>query len=857
MGATQEYVEDLLEQQRKARLEAANVQQYDHDKSARIFGVTAVTKLPEEVVAADLEGLEKKLAASEFNYEDYTDQINGAPAFNRFVAENPYHLSVLQRDHKNLSSMERAYRRMSLGWQSGWAMTEIAEIRDRQLTNFENPDREADKARLNQLSQLVEGGMFGADAWYSKVLVGTAQQVPIQAWLLGESWDEALIGAGTGAAIGAGIGVGAGGVGALPGAIVGAKVGLGRGFLVGRTEAAFRLERGLAYDQYLGMGLNEEEARWAASAVGGVNAALESIGLGALTKRIPGFRNIQNDAVGAMINSVLRKPTMRQAIGRATLMYGEGVATELVTEVLQEATLIVAGEMLKANERERGNLDPAMASMESDEFWDQIGDIAAHTLYGVALIGGIGPTANFMRDGNRAWKAEKYGAALDVMGDAAEKSETRKSAPTKYEEFVKKLAGDGNKIIIEARRFIDYFQEQGMDADEVAKSVGVTNLGDAEVSGLDIEIPADQYLAKIAPSPHHKGLKADLKESSDGMSENEAQLYRQNAVKTLKEIQELAASADPEQAAIDSKMVEQIKEKLIEAGTSPEAADFQAQIMVGLPNLARRAGRDPEQFARERFGGIVSTTNAQMRADKEDVDLFVDPFLDRIRAGDMPAQRDIFGPSIVDRIKASGGLASDSELEARDMKLNFRGLIKDGGRTLDDIAETLHEEGYIAVRDPNMVLDALDREAGGDLVFGNQFNIDTGQQELLGQLEQLSQILDQNGIDIADMTNAEVRTALANLDTFYQTDETIEDDEYAKLAKAAFAAAEHDPAMLARLELMIPRIAPIQEFGDITFTDDVTIDGKPGTRTRAANREFEMAKKRKNLLEKLRECLGG
>jgi hypothetical protein len=304
-------------------------------------------------------------------------------------------------------------------------------------------------------------------------------------------------------------------------------------------------------------------------------------------------------------------------------------------------------------------------------------------------------------------------------------------------------------------------------------------------------------------------------------------------------------------------MVEQIKEKLIEAGTSPEAADFQAQIMVGLPNLARRAGRDPEQFARERFGGIVSTTNAQMRADKEDVDLFVDPFLDRIRAGDMPAQRDIFGPSIVDRIKASGGLASDSELEARDMKLNFRGLIKDGGRTLDDIAETLHEEGYIAVRDPNMVLDALDREAGGDLVFGNQFNIDTGQQELLGQLEQLSQILDQNGIDIADMTNAEVRTALANLDTFYQTDETIEDDEYAKLAKAAFAAAEHDPAMLARLELMIPRIAPIQEFGDITFTDDVTIDGKPGTRTRAANREFEMAKKRKNLLEKLRECLGG
>ena len=100
MGATQEYVEDLLEKQRKQRLEYANVQQYDYDKSARIFGVTAVTKLPQEVVAADLEGLEKKLAASEFDYDQYTDQINGAPVFNRFVSENLYHLSVMQCGHK-------------------------------------------------------------------------------------------------------------------------------------------------------------------------------------------------------------------------------------------------------------------------------------------------------------------------------------------------------------------------------------------------------------------------------------------------------------------------------------------------------------------------------------------------------------------------------------------------------------------------------------------------------------------------------------------------------------------------------------------------------------------------------------
>jgi len=865
MGATKEYVEDLLEKQRRARLEASNRQQHDPEKSAQIFGVQAVTNLPAEVVAADLPNLLKKVKADEFNYDDYTDRINGAPAFNRFVAENPFHLSVLERDHAELTRLERTYRQMSLSWQSGWAMTEIAEIRDRQLTNFENPDNEADKARLEQLSQLTEGGMFGADSWYAKVLTGTAQQVPIQAWLLGESLDEVAIGTGVGAAYGAATGAAAGGVGALPGAATGALYGAGRGLMVGRTEAAFRLERGLAYDEYLGMGLNEEEARWAATAVGGVNAALESIGAGALTKRIPGFDRIMNDKVGGVINSVLTKPTMKQAVARASLQYGEGVATELVTEVLQESTLIAAGELLKANERGRGNLDPSMEAMtvgvpftkSSGEFWDRVGDIAAHTLYSTVLIGGVGPTSSFIRDAGRANKAEKYGAALDVLGDAAEKSETRKNAPTTYEAFVDKVAGDGKKILIEARRFIDYFQEQGMDADQVAQSVGVENLGDAEVNGLDIEIPAGQYLAKIAPSPHHNGLKADIKEGPDSMSQNEAQIYRQNIKLTLKEIQDLAASEDPEQARIDSELIEKVKTRLVETGTSPEAADFQAQIMVGIPNLARRAGKDPQQFFNERFGGIVATTNAQMRADKEDFSPFVDPYLDKIRAGDLPSQREIFGPSLIEAMRARGGIAMDAEIDARDLKKMTRGLVRDGGDTLDGAAEIAHEQGYIAERDPQLLLDALEAEAGGDPVFGSAFDVKQDQQELLSRLEELSNILDQNGIDIADMTNAEVRAAMEELDTYHQDDTKIDTETLGDLGDFVFLSAEHDPQMLARAAAMLPHIAPIQEFGDIQFTDPVTVKGKPMLHTRSANQEFRRATMRKTLLEKLKDCLGG
>ena len=840
----------------------------DYDRAARIFAVEARTKLPYEVVDADLDNLEKKVKASEFNYEIYTDRINGAPAFNRFVAENPYHLSVLERDHKELSRLERSYRQMSLSWQSGWAMTEIAEIRTRQLADYDNPDNEKDKAKLDQLHQLLEGGMFGADTWYAKVLAGTAQQVPIMAWLTGEALDEMAVGAGVGAARGAFLGSAAGGVGALPGAITGAVTGIGFGARAGFGEAAFRLERGLAYDEYIGMGLDEEKARWASAAVGGVNAALEMIGFGALTKRIPGVNKILNDRTGAVINSMLNKPTMRQAVARVTLKYGEGVATELVTEVAQEATLIVGREWLKRQAREAGDTSPEMEAIAgtgglvdiftSGDFWDQAGDIAAHTLYGVALIGAVGPGASFIRDSANIRTAEGRLAAFQAMGDAAEKSETRKNAPTKYAEFVEKLTGKSGKILVEARRFIDYFQEQGMDADEVAQSIGVKNLSEAEANGHDIEIPAGQYLAKIAPTEHHRGLERDLKNAPDQMSANEAQTVKEAMVKEITEMQDLAAKENPQQAREDAELHTKLKERLIEGGTSPEAAEYQAMIMVGIPNLARRAGiTDIEKFQEERFGGIMFTTNAQMRADKEDVDLFIDPYLDRIRAGDLPSQKSIFGPNMVERIRASGGLAPDSELDARDVKLSFRGLIRKGGDTLDGIAEILHDEGFIAERDPELVLEALDRMAAGEDVFGNQFTVNEQQRELLTVLEQLAETLDRNAIDINDMSNAQVRAALKELETFYQSDDKLDTSELDSLTKLLFAAAEHDPQMMAKAMELLPEINPIQEFGDVKFSDDVTIRGKPAVHTRAANVEFERAQNRKNVLKKLKDCAGG
>ena len=193
------------------------------------------------------------------------------------------------------------------------------------------------------------------------------------------------------------------------------------------------------------------------------------------------------------------------------------------------------------------------------------------------------------------------------------------------------------------------------------------------------------------------------------------------------------------------------------------------------------------------------------------------------------------------------------------MAKQFRGLIREGGRTLDDIAEVLHEQGYIAQRDPDLVLEDLDRVVGGVEIFGKQFTIREDQRELLGALEQLERDLEMAKIDITDMTNQNVRDALNAIETYYQTDEPIDTTELDELTTLAIESPTHDQQILIRNRALLPKIAPEQDFGDVTFTKDYTLAGtkQQAAAPRTFNKEFEIASERKNTLKALKDCLGG
>ena len=147
----------------------------------------------------------------------------------------------------------------------------------------------------------------------------------------------------------------------------------------------------------------------------------------------------------------------------------------------------------------------------------------------------------------------------------------------------------------------------------------------------------------------------------------------------------------------------------------------------------------------------------------------------------------------------------------------------------------------------------------GEEVFGTSYTINEEKRELLGTLEQLERDLDEAGIDIDEMTNAEVRKALNEIETYYQTDEFKGTSKLNNLVREVMASAEHDPQMMARAMQMLPEFKVTQDFGDVSIVveEGVDTEGRPVKVTRKANRAFELAQKRKNMLKALKDCLGG
>lgn len=837
--------------------QAPQVAPVDIDRSARIFYVQAKTKLPSDVIDADLDNLYDQVKRNEFDYNNYTDERNGSPIFNEWAASDPYHAAVVERDRRNLSLIERQTDALGRGWDRGDAMFELSRISNRRRAG---DVREGDEEILKDLRDLVQADDFGLEGWAS-ILVETGAQANIQLEILEESMGLAASGAAIGAATSS-----VGGVTAL----AGAGVGFGVGWRVGAFESGRRLEQGLAYDQYVEMGASEEDAKRVSGYVGVANGALEMVGINAVVKFFPGAKRIQGKMGSYLVERMFAKPTVAGAHRMLLARYGEVMGTEIFTEVLQESITMWGSESLKENMRAAGDIRPETEAMTREDWFDELAVIIEKTVKGTLLLGAMGPGASYIGDIRRARQARGNGAFFKSIGEAAEKTEMRQDtrlAP-KFKEYLQKQAEKGpvKEVRFDVDTWVEYWDGQGQNAEEVSKALGV-DLAVLQETGGDVVIDLETFGEKLAHTDHfNKNLWKDAKLNTDDMTYREAANFLANPEEHVERLKADLGEVFGEEISADfDRIVEDISGQLVAAGKYDKtAAEQQARLWASVFTTQalrnKSAGLTPWQLYEDRFGGVRMDVR-DTAASPGYFNMEIDPLLDRIRANDIPTQRQIFGDSLVDFVVKAGGLIDDGgELSSRDWTNKLRvGLISSQGDTLDGMAELAHEQGYLPTRDPDLLVEMLERELDDQtLVFsGRQTQSQAALQTLTEDMIQLEGYLESEGINIREMTNQEIREALDKRVTFQQTDDQTLSD-LTELIIATIGNPKLGEAFasdLARLEAMIPRISEEQDFGDLTFADRVRYKGRPGTRHRKAQKEFDVEVKKRNALKKLMDCM--
>jgi hypothetical protein len=187
--------------------------------------------------------------------------------------------------------------------------------------------------------------------------------------------------------------------------------------------------------------------------------------------------------------------------------------------------------------------------------------------------------------------------------EAANASELKTRSPQTFEDAIGAIAGSGPSLRIPVEEFNNYFAGQKIDPQAAAEGLGSTNYAEAHLSGGDVEVPKDAYLAKLDQS-HQMGLFPHIVDPQSDLTPTQWEQGRQELTEweanggTAKLQEDLAATqqetaASPEYVALK----EELRGRYVAAGETPEVAETLATTQANVyTNLAREASLKPSEL---------------------------------------------------------------------------------------------------------------------------------------------------------------------------------------------------------------------------------------------------------------------
>lgn len=359
------------------------------------------------------------------------------------------------------------------------------------------------------------------------------------------------------------------------------------GFISGSSAAVMRMERGMAYDEYValmeerGLPLDLEGAAKASMRAGFINGVIEAPAELLWTMLAPGMLGLfgfvsEKQAAKAAVGQLFTRVAVRRAVGRWALNLGGEVAEE----ALQRASTVIGREQTikgAGGVADFGTIYPEMVSEAAG---------AIQSFWLLTLPQAMG---DFSGNMNAVRRARQNVDAFKRYGAVVQGIKLAEAAPEKLAELVKSTvaeSGHPDTVFAEMKAFETHFQSAGLNVAEIAGQV----TGDAKAwekakaAGAEyLEIPFDRFTSQIAGTDHLEALADDIKLDLEGHTGHEADALEKDGDRLLKEAEAQAADEKNRGAASLLHLVyETMIERLEGAGFDTRAAEYQAKMYVSV-----------------------------------------------------------------------------------------------------------------------------------------------------------------------------------------------------------------------------------------------------------------------------------
>lgn len=476
------------------------------------------------------------------------------------------------------------------------------------------------------------------------------------------------------------------------------------------------------------------------------------------------------EAAGATPEQTDAAVLMGASITALTERYGldallNRVPPQIKNQVLSRLTDIAVGGGIEAAQEA---VEGVLHNLTAKAVFDPNAPIFEGIEREAAAAGGAGAIARAVLGaiipGRQVSFADQDRAAAEQIANVAQQSKLATRSPEKLEELVSAIKQQtGSEFAyVDPAAFRTLYQSDQEAAQAAAELTGSpTTYFEAAISNTKLAVPMEKYVARIAANKNAQSIVDHVTFTPDGLTAEEAKTERELLEGRAKEIAEREVTEvrpDSSQAIYDDAIGQ-----LLATGMERSSAEKNAALtQVVFRTLSQRTGMDAQKLYK-RYGLKIQRHIPGAGTIKR-VDTGIDPLIDQLRAGDIPSPQQAFGTSLLEFIRAKGGLKDEGgELAGRDIdkggKAFQRNIIQKDGRSLDDMAEQLVEAGYISERDPNLVLDLISKEIAGAPVYaaGNVNSVGAGRR---AQLEWMEELVSRAGIDLKTADNETIKRAL-------------------------------------------------------------------------------------------------